>query len=494
LTGDKVDTNYFQHNNMVPFFGSHVRSRLTDENKNEGLLDSMMGTGSQQFSKTERAPLFAPSDNMQYAYGAPINTDFVQSRMNPGMKMSNVKPFVEERVQPGLGGESGGGYNSGMMAREQWMPPTANQLRTENNPKPSEFGLLGHEGPAISAITQPGIMGKMEKNRVDRTFDMGPERYMTTTGSIKGQTMQPITIERNVNRTSTSASYTGAASATQPGTYVDGVFMPSKHKDLGALQVNPADGVGRAAAYSGDYGIQSMHSYQNNRSTSNYDGDGYFGAIGGAFGAAVAPLLDVLRPSRKTNVIGTMRPYQNPKAEVANSYLFDPSNHLPTTIRDTTAEALPHYNVNANQRGGAYEATGHQVPYTNRNVQGAYDYQGAASAATAKATRTYDAEYKQRNNDIKSSTIDGRLVKGNMSLMNGDINQRQKQQMDKDLLNQYSPIAALPEQGPNIQSMGRVAGQGSKLYSGIQLDRNSPEMLDALQSNPYTLSVESAFR
>jgi hypothetical protein len=306
--------------------------------------------------------------------------------------------------------------------------------------------------------------------------------------------MQPITIERNVNRTSTTTSYTGAVSATQPGTYVDGSFMPSKHKDLGALPVNPADGVGRADAYSGDYGIQSIQSYQNNRSTSNYDGDGYFGAIGGAFGAAIAPLLDVLRPSRKTNVIGTLRPYQNPKAEVANSYLFDPSNRLPATIRDTTSESLPHYNVNANQRGGAYEATGHQVSYTNRNVQGAYDYQGAAGVANAKASRTYDAEYKQRNNDIKSSTIDGRLVKGNMSLLNGDINQRQKLQMDRDLVNQYTPIPALPDQGPNIHSMGRVAGQGSKLYSGIQLDRNSPEMLDALQSNPYTLSVESAFR
>ena len=39
LTGNKVDKDYFQHNNMVPFFGSTVRSTFTDSNTNESILD-----------------------------------------------------------------------------------------------------------------------------------------------------------------------------------------------------------------------------------------------------------------------------------------------------------------------------------------------------------------------------------------------------------------------------------------------------------------------
>ena len=61
LTGDKVNAEYYQHNNMVPFFGSTLRTRIINENSNEGLLDSMQGAGSQYLSKSERAHLFSPS-------------------------------------------------------------------------------------------------------------------------------------------------------------------------------------------------------------------------------------------------------------------------------------------------------------------------------------------------------------------------------------------------------------------------------------------------
>ena len=81
LTGDKVDSSYFQHNNMVPFFGSHIRSRHVNENTNESVLDNYVGAGSQIITKKEVAPLFAPSENQQWSHGAPNMTDFYQSRV-----------------------------------------------------------------------------------------------------------------------------------------------------------------------------------------------------------------------------------------------------------------------------------------------------------------------------------------------------------------------------------------------------------------------------
>ena len=139
LTGDKVSTKELQHNNMVPFFGSKVTQRTVGFNGNESVLDNMIGSGSQITHKREQAPLFKPQKNMTYANGAPSYTDFLQSRVNPSMRMANVKPWEEVRVGPGLnkGYTSSGsdGFNAGMEARKEWQPKTIDELRTKNNPK-----------------------------------------------------------------------------------------------------------------------------------------------------------------------------------------------------------------------------------------------------------------------------------------------------------------------------------------------------------------------
>lgn len=55
LTGEKVDRNYFEHNNMVPFFGSNIRSRHVENNSYESVLDNYVGSGSQTIVKKEVA-------------------------------------------------------------------------------------------------------------------------------------------------------------------------------------------------------------------------------------------------------------------------------------------------------------------------------------------------------------------------------------------------------------------------------------------------------
>mgnify|MGYP001436115907 CR=1 FL=1 len=95
----------------------------------------------------------------------------------------------------------------------------------------------------------------------------------------------------------------GAAGADSEGLMVEGEYMPSKHIDLGSVPIAIASSVGKGGATDGDYGIKSTINYNNNRSA-NHQSD-YFGAVGGAIGSVVAPLLDALRPSRKENTIGT---------------------------------------------------------------------------------------------------------------------------------------------------------------------------------------------
>lgn len=508
LTGDKVDASYFQHNNMVPYFGSNNRTPIADKNNFESLLDSYTGSGSQSITKKEQSPLFSPNENLQWAHGAPNRSDFIQSRMNPSSRMANVKPFEEVHVGPGLGlgyTESGAaGYNSGLLARELWMDKSADELRVANKPKASGFSLLGHEGPANSSIKKIATqeqMGIMEKNRPETSFawdtrdinqpwdsssghptDIG--RLNVTGGAEKGYMLRPVPIERNVTRPETAISYTGVAGSTNEASYIPGEYMPSHNQQLGELPFGVANANGRNYATDADYELKAKMAYPNNRSVNKQDS--YFGAVSSSMGAVVAPLLDILRPNRKNDVIGNLRPYQNPGTKVPNSYIFNPADRPSTTIRETTEQSKGHLNINA-PTVGAYHVTDHQTTNTNRNELGSFSYIGPSSASAGNRQMTsYEANYNQRNNDIKSSTIQGYMVQGNMSLMNGSINMQQNDR-DHMLKNSRALIGSMPNQIPNADIMGKPSGFSNQLYSNIQMDRNTPDITSALKSNPYVV-------
>jgi len=488
LTGESVSASHFQHNNMVPFFAGNIRSRINDMNANESVLDNYVGSGSQSYSKKEQAPLFTPKEHQQWANGAPNNTEFMRSRVNPSSKMANVNPFKQEQVGPGLGlgytTEGGGGFNSGMAERQAWTAKTVDELRVLTNPKAGGVSIIGHEGPASSHIKQMGHQGIQEKHRPDTSFEMTKDRYFTTTGAQKGQTLRSTHIDKDVSRPSTAVEYAGGAGYYNTSLYVDGEHMPTHKQQLDGPAFTPAGAKNGGSATASDYGIKSKKVYPNNRTTTT--NDKYFGAVGGAFGAAVAPLLDVLRPSKKENTVGNLRPYQKVKASVASSYLYDHSQHAAPTIRETTEVGKFHPLMNANQNGGGYKVSEHQVAHTSRS-QTARDYTGGSSASAGRQdTRSYAAEYNQRNNEIKSSTVNnGRTPSGNMKLFTADVNMSAKHK-DRDLVNSRSLTKNMPTPTPSIHSMGTLSG-GNSLNQNINMERNTPDLTSVLGGNPFVI-------
>ena len=488
LNGDKVGADYFTHNNMQPFFGSNLRTIRTEANVTESIMDSYTGAGSQIMTKTERAPLFAPDENYQYAYGAPNQSDFYQSRVNPSLKMSNVKPFAEQQVGPGLGAgystEGVGGYNSGLMARDMYLEKTVDELRVANKPKPGGIGTLGYEGPAGAQVSNRGMIGIQNRNGVDTSFEMGRDRLFTSVGDSKAPTARAIPVEKYVNRPETSVEYTGGAGAGKEGFTQEGEYMPSKHIDLGAVPLAPACHIGSIGPNEADYGMKSKMIYQNNRSANKQDD--YFGIAGGVLKSAVAPLLDMLRPSRRENTIGTLRPYQNAKSTVSNSYIFNPADRPGTTIKETTEIGKGHLFIDANQRGGAYKVTPQQLTDTNRQAQTDFYYAGIGGGG--EKPRTYDAEYNQTSNGLKSSTLTGYTPAGSMSLLNSKMNIESK---DKNyyLENKRALDPTFKGQTPTYGSMGQqTTTQTQNLYQNIQLDRNDGGILNQLKGNPFAIS------
>tara|TARA_B110000483_G_C18206048_1_gene547638 strand:+ start:2629 stop:4356 length:1728 start_codon:yes stop_codon:yes gene_type:complete len=486
LTGETVDSSYFEHANMMPFNGSLRNSKIKDFNSNEHILDNKIGSGTQFITKSEQAPLFAPEENTQYSHGAPNQTEFMRSRVNPSLRMANTKPFQEEQVAPGLGlgytNKGADGFNSGMMDRKAWMPKTVDELRVTTDPKVS-YNLLGYEGPANSYIKARGEQGVQEKHRPETSFEMKNDRYMTTTGLEKGQTLRAIPIDRHVSRPDTAVSYSGVAAYGNNSYYLDGEHNEPHRQQLDSYPLSVANAVGHGSATETDYGIKSKHAYPNNRS-SNMN-DGYFGAIGGAFGAALSPLLDALKPTRKENTIGNMRLYENPKSQVNASYAPN-SNTASTTNREITENGSGHLNFHGNIQG-AHQVTPHQQSTTTRQTQGDFCYVGAGTGSNEQ--RSYVAELNQRNNDVKSSTIKSRLVQGNMKLGSDYINQSMKSQYS-DLISDREAAPSYTTQTPSVTNMGTMI-ERKPLDENINVNRMEGDLYSVLKTNPYAIPYKS---
>jgi hypothetical protein len=492
MNGNYLDSQEFKHNNMVPFYGGKIKGYTYDMNVAETVLDNMAGTGSQVIKKIEQAPLFKPEDNINWAFGAPNNSDFYQSRVNPGMKSNNVKPFAPVYVGPGLNqgfsAEGTGGFNSGMEARDMWIDKTVDQLRVATNPK-MEYTLDNHEGPANSNVKNVGIIGRVEKQKPDTFFINTQDRWLTTTGGEKGQMLRSIQETGIIRRPDCETSYPGpAAPAEKVAGYVPTAYEDSKRNELPAKDINHSAAVGRGAIEGLD-NLKSYSNYNNHRSTSRQT-DTLRSGFSGAIGAVIAPLMDILKPTRKDETINSVRVYGEAGTIVPKGYVCNPQDVTPTTIKETTVHALP-FNVN-NQKEGMY-VNNYATPVLTQRDTTSCEYKAAPGGfATKYGDMNYSAAYRQQNNDIKSQTIQNRQNQGGTQIFNQQMNlttvKSDAECFDGRFNPAYSRLSGLP---PSVQTYGAI--QVPQYYNECQMcDRIQPDILNAFKNNPYTHSLTTS--
>ena len=92
LTGEQVNYNDINHNNMTAFFSNNTNGSLNNYN-HKSILDSYTGSGTYDIEKNEVAQLFKPSENTQLVYGTQNQNDFLQSRVNQSLRHANSKPW-----------------------------------------------------------------------------------------------------------------------------------------------------------------------------------------------------------------------------------------------------------------------------------------------------------------------------------------------------------------------------------------------------------------
>ena len=497
LTGNPIEKDKFKHNNMMPYFGGKVRGSTADTNITESVLDNMQGQGSQFFSKKEQGPMFKPQEGYQFADGTPNMSDFYQSRVNPSMRMANVKPWNEQHVAPGLNkgftNDGSAGFNSGMESRELWLDRGVDELRVATNPK-TTFSLDGHQGPGtyfIQNAPTTSMQGVVEKKLPEKYYASGPERWLTTTGIEKAQTARGIEDLRNVSRIETTAEYYGSRGNMSEGSYVSGENAPVKRPVLPVKDhATPSYIGGSGSPTTGDYGIQSYSNLHNNRSTTRSDA-----AVGHASGfikAIVSPLMDFLRPTRKEDVVDNMRSSGNPVGPVPTGQLYNPLDRTKTTIREMTEAELDcnHMNVQF-QSGNAYLVSQQQPVGMQRDTTNV-EHTGMAGPNGFAFPKSYEAEYRQRNNVNK--TQENRPNQGGTQIFNQTENITiQKRDGDRDNNRWWVPsagnTAGVTARGI-VDSIDRVkVSQGYD--QNINTDRISPDILSAFKSNPYTQSLSS---
>jgi hypothetical protein len=496
LTGNYLNSQQFKHNNMVPFNGGKVKGRTYDVNITETVLDNMIGSGSQVVKKIEQAPLFKPESNMQWAYGMPNQSDFYQSRVNPAMKNNNVKPFDSITVGPGLdqgyGINGSNGYNSGMEARDKWLPKTVDELRVDTNPK-LEYELINHEGPANSYIkTAPTaqMIGRVEKQRPDTFFINTQDRWLTTTGAEKGETLRPIQEMGVVRRNDIKTEYMGPAGATDvKATTAPVNFEPSKRHEVVAGGINHSRAAGHGPHTDGEAFLRSHTNYENNRSTVKQP-ETLRSGFSGAIGAVIAPLLDILKPTRKDETINNVRIYGEAGTSVSKGYVYNPQDATATTIKETTLYS-PSFNIN-NQKEGIYVNNAMPGAPTQRDSTSCEYYTAAGGYATGYGDRSYDSAYRQHNNDIKSSTIANRPNQGGTQLFNQQMHlttlKSDSDRLDGRVNPAFSSLTGLP---PSVQTYGAI--RAPQYYNECaSCERIQPDILTAFKNNPYTHSLTSS--
>ncbi len=492
LTGNVIDTNSFKHNNMVPFFGGKVKGCGADFNCRESRLDSMQGAGSQHITKKEQPMLFKPEKNLSNLSGAPNVNDFRQSRVNTSMKISNTLPWKQEKVGPGLNvgynTKSVGGLNAGCGSRNDWLPKSVDDLRVKTNPKNS-YSLSGYEGHGASRIKNAlttETHGKIEKNRPDTYYANGPDRWLTTTGANTKHTNQSQQMVQDTNRHNDEFSYFGASSGEKDAPTSRGNYSAPKRTNLPCAPIAPPNATNQNSGELNDYNKKSFENVHNNRSTNSQET--VFGGLKGTVSALMAPVLDVLKPTRKEETIENARITGYVGGQVSQAPVFNPADRTKTTNREMTEGKLAgnHLHVTGQQHGG-YHVTqpvlkGGQRTSTNTT------YTGNAMAADAAAQRSYEAEYRQHNNTYKGNI--NRPNHGGMQVFNNSYNATIYKSANE--YDRQPGHAAAPNSIPSTTTYGKLNGpEYNPRQSSVDENRIDASLLSAFKQNPYTQSLQS---
>jgi len=505
LTGERLKTSDFKHNNMVPFFGGRVRQNVA-ANTNSGILDSFTGSGVTQIAKKEVETMF---DTAQAPYGNPFGlesaTDFVQSRMNDPRSRAGERPFEPVRVAPGVNEGFAATGKGGFQQFEvnQYMIDNirrTDELRTSDNPKQTYKQPVVPGQHFIGGAAQDP--GEVRKYRPDTFYvDEAGERLLVTTGDQLKSAVRPVQVLKHTTRPETSTEYSGPAGSQEFGeSYVTGSYRMPMAQQYGGAGYRNADMTTYTSADTdaaeNDYGRSGYEVRPNER---NMTGERVMGLnlVPAEAGQVTVHYDDENRPTRRQEIVGNIR-----QSGTATGYaqgapamtVWDPNDIARTTVKEGTinwnwmGQAAP--GADGPTRLKIYNPDDIARPTQKAQISAKSEHYGP-SIGVNKDFTSHDAAYNMRSNPLKEQIAAGRNpMHGNggaLAVFDGNLHQTTRK-LDSDIVNDRANAINRVEGIPTgVGDIGLVRYR-APLKLDVSRVRNGPEVVSAVNANPLMAS------
>lgn len=345
----------FTHTNMQPFFRGNM-TQNTNAFANKSILENYTGVNDLQFQKSEVQPFFQPQkDPTGNIYGAQSSLEYEQEYLVKPKLQNNVLPFTQIRVGPG----TGQGYSSAPIGGFQQFDiqeqvrqgfKDTDDLRVADKPK------VSYEARAVDGKkgSNRGIVAPLEKNRVETFFEQTPDMLIKTTGAQLKESQYPTYDAKYTTRVDTTSSYYGTA--TNQTKEVQGrpdVRSTSKSQleAFGIVAPNLGyQGVGQKH----DYGKANILVYSNERDLTTVKT--HQGNVTSVIKAIVAPLIDIIKPSKKALDTEHPRSFGSLQPQLPSKLTMHDTNDVTrTTIKETLIHDADKGNLSGPKKNVVYD-------------------------------------------------------------------------------------------------------------------------------------------
>jgi hypothetical protein len=292
-----------------------------------------------------------------------------------------------------------------------------------------------------------------------------------------------------LRRNDVLSDYKGPAGISDgQASYAPTEYEPSKRQEMPAKDIPHSNAVGRGPIDTENKLLKSYTNYSNHRATVRQP-ETLRSGFSGAIGAVIAPLMDILRPSRKEEIVNNVRIYGDLTSSVPNSYVINPNDITPTTTKETTLYS-PQFNIN-NQKEGMYVNNYTPMDLTQRDTTSSGTFGNVGGVSNMEGNMLYDSAYRQTNNEIKSASIYNRTNQGGTQIFNQQMNVSTTKMAPETNTNVFMTPNSVVKLPPSKETYGKV--NVPQYYNEcIGCDRIQGDILQAFKSNPYTHSLTTS--
>ena len=507
LSGQKIPSGEFKHNNMQPFFGGRIKQNIAPQ-ANTSILDSYNGNGSNQIKKREVENMFETS---RAPYGNPFgmedNTDFFQSRIatQAPVVRNGERPFEPTQVGSGIGekfGFSGKGGFQQLEINEIMRPKDTNETRVLSNPKETYNTPMVPGGHYIGTPANVSDVGEVRKYKPDTFYiDETGERFFVTTGDLIKDTVRSVQVLPHTTRPETSVEYEGAASSQDFGeNYVTGSYRMPMAQQYGGAGYRNADMTSYYTKDIGgeaDYGKSSIEIRPNERNETS-ERVMALNPAPADNSLVTAHYTDDARPTRRGETTGNIRMTGTPIsfAERAPAItVWDPKDIARTTVKESTIYLdRPGIagSASAPNRLKTYDPDDIARPTQKSQLSNNLSWTGPGGNGAWNDNMDPTFAYNMRTNPNKEQIAKGRRPiagSGNSATFNGDPGRQLSKKLDTDVINDRAlAINRSLDITPGVGDFGRTEYR-VPLKLDISRERNQYSSVSAVDNNPLMQSL-----